>query len=143
MSSWLAVAGEDGHLVAALDPDADLTERLEETGRAVVQLLTWPQRGIADVFAGSAPSPGGPFRSGTFRPTAFGPRLEGCATWADVTSIGAVPLGWSRLVTVRIDRLEVGDGAWLVHRQGRYVHPERAPGDDRSGGRQREDGAAR
>lgn len=127
VSSWLVVAGTEGRLVAALDPDADLTERLEESGRAVVQLLTWPHRSIADVFAGTAPSPGGPFRSGAFVDTPFGPRLEGSSTWAGVSREEAVSLGWSRLVTVRIEHLEVGDGDWLVHRQGRYLRAEGAP----------------
>lgn len=128
MSSWLVVGGEQGRIVAALDPDADLSERFEETGHAVVQLLTWGDRGVAEVFAGAAPSPGGPFRSGPFVATPWGPRLEGATTWAGVVREDGVATGWSSLVTARIAHLEVGDGAWLVHRQGRYLRAEGAQG---------------
>lgn len=133
VSSWLVVAGEPGRLVAALDPDADLYERFEDSGRAVVQLLTWSDRALADVFAGTAPAPGGAFRAADFVATGSGPRLAGATTWAEVTWESAVSVGWSMLVTAAVGRLEVGDGAWLVHRHGRYG----------SAGTGREEGPAR
>lgn len=128
VSSWLVVAGEPGRLVAAIDPDSDLCERFEQTGRAVVQLLTWADRALADVFAGTAPAPGGAFRSAPFRPGPAGPRLAGATTWAEVAWESAVSVGWSMLVTATVGRLEVGDGAWLVHRHGRYQRPDGAQG---------------
>ena len=62
VSSWLVAGGTPGRVLALLDPDADLTDVLLETGRGVLQLLAWEDRDLADVFAGTAPAPGGPWR---------------------------------------------------------------------------------
>jgi flavin reductase (DIM6/NTAB) family NADH-FMN oxidoreductase RutF len=120
VSSYVVVAGEPGRIVAALDPDSDLHERLTETGRAVVHLLGWRDRDLADAFAGTMPAPGGPFRLRETEPTAYGPRFVGSTTWAQVRLESAVPTGWSSLVTAAIDDLAVDDDVWLVHRGGRY-----------------------
>jgi flavin reductase (DIM6/NTAB) family NADH-FMN oxidoreductase RutF len=135
VSSWLVVTGEPGRLVAAVDPDSDLYERFEQTGRAVVQLLTWPDRQLAEAFAGVAPAPGGPFRAASFVATPAGPRLAGATTWAEVAWESSVAVGWSMLVTATVSQLEVGDGRWLVHRQGRYQRPDGAPDGAPDGGR--------
>ncbi len=71
-------------MLALLDPDADLTETLLATGRAVVQLLAWDDRDLAEMFAGTAPAPGGTFRQAEFVPTPWGPRLATARTWAGV-----------------------------------------------------------
>ena len=60
-------------MLALLDPDADLTERLLASGRAVVQLLTWDHRDLAEMFAGTAPAPGGMFRQAEFVDHRVGP----------------------------------------------------------------------
>jgi flavin reductase (DIM6/NTAB) family NADH-FMN oxidoreductase RutF len=125
VSSWLVVGGAPGRLVGALDPDSDLAERLDRTGRAMVQLLHWPDRDLAEMFAGTLPAPGGPFRAAPFTDTRHGPRLDRATTWAGVRLERADPVGWSLLVTASIEELEVGaaDEAWLVHRGGRYQRP--------------------
>jgi hypothetical protein len=84
VSSYLVAAGEPSRVVALLHPESDLLERLEEEGTAVVALLGWRQRDVADVFAGVRPAPGGPFRSGSWEQTAWGPRLLDVPTWAGV-----------------------------------------------------------
>ncbi|MFW6775673.1 flavin reductase family protein [Nocardioides sp. CPCC 205120] len=135
VSSLMVAHGEPGRVLALLDPDADLTDALEETGRAVVQLLRWRHRDLAEVFAGLAPAPGGPFRQATFTPTAWGPRLDGAEGWAGVRLESATEVGWSRLVTCVVEETHLepapdaaaaaGDAsaaadAPLVHRRGRY-----------------------
>ena len=75
VTSFLVAGGEDPRVLALLDPDADLTERLLASGRAVVQLLTWDHRDLAEMFAGTAPAPGGMFRQAEFVATEWGPRL--------------------------------------------------------------------
>ena len=67
--------GEPAHVLALLDPDSDLAGALEATGAAVVQLLSWEDRGLAEAFAGTAPAPGGLFRQADFVDTEWGPRL--------------------------------------------------------------------
>ncbi|MBD3913415.1 flavin reductase family protein [Nocardioides hwasunensis] len=124
VSSWMVAGGEPGRVLALLDPDADLTDLLLATGRGVVQLLTWDDRDLADVFAGTAPAPGGPWRLAPWEDTAHGPRLARATTWASLEVESDVDVGWSRLVTCRAEEVVVGDDAdALVHRRGRYVPP--------------------
>jgi flavin reductase (DIM6/NTAB) family NADH-FMN oxidoreductase RutF len=126
VSSYLIAAGDPSRIVAALHPESDLLERLEEAGTAVVALLDWRHRELADVFAGVMPAPGGPFRSGEWRDTDWGPRRTTLTTWAGVRlDPGATrDVGWSRLVEVVVEHIEIGDDAEpLVHRRGRYQRP--------------------
>jgi flavin reductase (DIM6/NTAB) family NADH-FMN oxidoreductase RutF len=124
VSSWMVAGGEPGRVLALLDPDADLTDVLLDTGRAVVQLLTWPDRALAEAFAGTAPAPGGPFRTADWVATGHGPRLAHATTWALVSVESGAPVGWSTLVTCTLDEVVVGeDGAPLVHRRGRFSPP--------------------
>lgn len=124
VTSWMVAGGEPGRVLALLDPDADLTELLLETGRGVVQLLGWEDRGLADAFAGTAPAPGGPWRSAEWVATDRGPRLGHASTWALVTVESDAEVGWSRLVTCTLDEVVVGDDEEpLVHRRGRYLPP--------------------
>jgi flavin reductase (DIM6/NTAB) family NADH-FMN oxidoreductase RutF len=124
VSSWLVAGGHPGRALALLDPDADLTDALLDTGRGVLQLLTWSDRGLADAFAGVAPAPGGPWRMAEWVATEHGPRLAHAATWASVEVESDVEVGWSRLVTCALRDVVVGDDSdALVHRRGRYVPP--------------------
>ena len=126
VSSYFVAAGDPSRVVAVLHPESDLLERLEETGAAVVALLDWRHREIADVFAGVMPAPGGPFRTGDWLETEWGPRLASLTTWAGVRldPDATRDVGWSRLVEASIEHVEVGDGSEpLVHRRGRYQRP--------------------
>jgi len=124
VTSWLVAGGEPGRVVALLDPDADLTELLLESGRGVVQLLSWDDRDLADAFAGTAPAPGGPWRMADWVATSHGPRLARAGTWALVSVETEAEAGWSRLVTCTLDEVVVGeDDEPLTHRRGRYVPP--------------------
>jgi flavin reductase (DIM6/NTAB) family NADH-FMN oxidoreductase RutF len=121
VTSFLVAAGEEGRILGLLDPDASLTERLVGSGRAVVQLLTWEDRRLADMFAGTAPAPGGVFRQSEFETTTWGPRLATASTWAGVRLEAEQAVGWSTLVTTVIERLVVGDDQEpLRHHRGRY-----------------------
>jgi flavin reductase (DIM6/NTAB) family NADH-FMN oxidoreductase RutF len=122
VSSFMVANGEPARLLALLDPDSDLAETLGETGRGVVQLLSWRHRDLADAFAGTAPAPGGPFRMADFEETEWGPRLADATTWAGVALESSTSVGWSELVTVVVEELVVGEeDEPLVHRRGRYV----------------------
>ena len=126
VSSMMVSDGEPGHVLALLDPDSDLCEQMVTTRVAVVQLLAWEHRALADVFGGVAPSPGGPFRSGSFEQTAWGPLLTGVSTWAGVRMVDGDPLevGWSVLVQAVVEHVGLGQETQpLVHRRGRYVRP--------------------
>jgi hypothetical protein len=129
VSSLLLAPGEPGHALSLLDPDSALAERLIETEMAVVQLLEWKHRNLADAFAGVAPAPGGLFTIGEWTDTQWGPRLIDASSWAGVRLLGARPveIGWSILVDTVIEHLEIGDEHQpLVHRRGRYQRPAAA-----------------
>jgi flavin reductase (DIM6/NTAB) family NADH-FMN oxidoreductase RutF len=121
VTSFLVAAGEQARLLALLDPDADLTETLLATGTGVVQLLAWEHRDLAEMFAGTAPAPGGRFSHAAFEQTDWGPRLMSAHTWAGVRVEGEQQVGWSTLVTTVVEQLEVGDGDEpLRHHRGRF-----------------------
>jgi len=124
VSSVMVAGGEPGRLLALVDPDSDLREVLGETGRAVVHLLEWAHRDLAEAFAGQLPSPGGPFRMGEWEQTDHGPRLVTASSWAAVELESAQTVGWSDLLVTRIVDVVLGDDAEpLVHRRGRYQRP--------------------
>ncbi len=121
VSSVMVAAGETARVLALVDPDSDLADALATGGAAVLQLLGWEDRGLAEVFAGTAPAPGGMFAQAAFEDTAWGPRLLGDRTWAGLRLEQTTDAGWSSLVTLSVEHVEVGadDGA-LVHQRGRF-----------------------
>ncbi len=128
VSSYLVSPGEPPHLLGLVHPDSELLDRLVETGTAVVQLLGWRHRELADVFAGLFPSPGGPFRHGDWEQTAWGPVLTTASAWAGVrlapAELAQRHTGWSMLVDTVVEHVVIGEEtAPLVHRRGRYQRP--------------------
>lgn len=126
VSSYAVATGDPGHLIALLDPDSALVDTLLRTRIAVVQLLSWEHRTIADAFAGEFPAPGGAWRLGEWKQTTWGPRLIGASTWLGVRVTDDEPheIGWSVLVDGVIEHVQLADDAApLVHRHGRYVKP--------------------
>jgi flavin reductase (DIM6/NTAB) family NADH-FMN oxidoreductase RutF len=124
VSSVMVANGRPAHLLALLDPDADLTEALTTSGRAAVQLLEWRHRTLAEVFAETAPAPGGKFAQTAYVDTDWGPRPADGGTWAGVALEDAREVGWSVLVTCRLEHVELADdGPPLVHRRGRFEPP--------------------
>lgn len=121
VSSLMVGLGQPPRLFLLLDPDADLTLDLQDTGAGVVQLLDWRHRDLADAFAGQSPAPGGPFRLGQWVETPSGRRLADAATWAEFALEEAREVGWSLLITARLGTIEIGrDEDALEHRRGRY-----------------------
>jgi flavin reductase (DIM6/NTAB) family NADH-FMN oxidoreductase RutF len=128
VTSFVVAAGDEPRVLGLLDPDADLTERLLASGRGVVQLLAWEHRDLAEMFAGTAPAPGGAFRQAAFEHTEWGPRLASARTWAGVRVESEQTVGWSTLVTTVVEHLEVDDDSAgsadaepLRHHRGRYA----------------------
>ena len=60
-------------MLVLVDPDSDLARESNARSGRVVQLLGWGHRDLAEVFAGTAPAPGGPFRAASFEDSAWGP----------------------------------------------------------------------
>lgn len=124
ITSAMLAGGEPWRALALVDPDSDLRDALERTGRAVVQLLEWEHRDLAEAFAGTAPAPGGPFRTGDFVPTRWGPRLASAPTWMGVRLESVHEVGWSDLVTCTVEEVVVDEERRpLLHRRGRFHLP--------------------
>jgi flavin reductase (DIM6/NTAB) family NADH-FMN oxidoreductase RutF len=128
VSSVLVAPGDPARVLGLVDPDSDLAAAVADTCTAVVQLLGWEDRDLADAFAGVAPAPGGAFRMGTWTQTAWGPVLQGASAWAGIrVAAPGTDVGWSVLlegVVEHVELLETDPGsAPLVHRRGRYVRP--------------------
>ena len=123
VSSLMVAGGEPARVLALLDPDSDLAEALVGgDGRAVVHLLSRADRDLAEMFAGTAPAPGGVFAHAAFEDTEWGPRLASADSWAGVRVEDVRHVGWSSLVTAAVEHVEVGDtDDPLVHRRGRWV----------------------
>lgn len=124
VSSLVVALGQPSYVVGLLDPDADLTDALRSTGRAVVQVLSWSDRSLAEVFAGMAPLPGGPFRAVEWVDTDWGPRLATAGTWVGVALVDEREVGWSAEVRCRVEHVEVADdpaAGVLGHRRGRWL----------------------
>lgn len=120
VSSLMVANGDPATVLGLLDPDSDLAAVLDETRRAVVQLLTWADRDLADAFGGVGPAPGGAFRQGTWEQTSHGPALVGRSR-ALVRLLRAEEAGWSRLVVAVIEQVALTeDDDALEHRRGRY-----------------------
>lgn len=123
VSSVLMAAGEPAVVCGLLDPDSDFADALEDGGRAVINILRWRHRTIADVFAGLHPSPGGQFRTGDWTTGPVGPVLADAAGVAVATVLERRPAGWSSLVTASIDEIQLPDDAdedMLAYARGRY-----------------------
>lgn len=124
VSSLMVAGGEPARVLALLDPDSDLAETLQRTRRAVVHLLGWRHRDLADAFAGVAPAPGGAFRLAEFATGAWGPTLVDAPAWAGVSLESEQAAGWSSLVSCVVDEVQLGeDTPPLVHRRGHYLRP--------------------
>lgn len=126
ISSVMVAHGDPPHVLGLVDPDSDLAAVVADGGTAVVQLLQWSHRDLADAFAGVAPAPGGPFRMGSWGETEWGPVLHGVSAWAGVRLAGSAPeVGWSLLLDGVVEHVELSEETAppLVHRRGRYVRP--------------------
>lgn len=122
VSSLLVANGEPARVLALVDPDSDLADAVHATGAAVVQLLGWEERDLAEAFAGTAPAPGGLFRQAAFEDTGWGPRLTGARTWAGLRLEGSDDVGWSSLLRLVVEEATAPDAAPppLLHHRGRY-----------------------
>ena len=139
VSSFLLADGDPAELLGLVDEESDLADLLADTGTLVVNLLSWEQRQLADVFAGLAPAPGGAFRLGRWSDSAWGPVLEGAVGWVGARLLAepAEHAGWGLLLRATVEHvaLDAADAPVLGSFRGRY-HPVGAgpagPGADAS-----------
>lgn len=109
VSSLIVIEGEPGYVEAVVGPTTDLWDLTEETARFVVHVCTEENRGMAQVFAGLRPSPGGIFAGLELTQSEWGPVIEGLGNRAYCTFERKREVGYSGVVMGRIDRVEVVD----------------------------------
>ena len=92
--------------------------------------LRWPQRQLADAFAGQFPAPGGAFRLGEdfggWVDTEWGPLLAGASSWlgARLSDAPPVDVGWAACMTASSSTSSSAMTTTpLEHRRGRYRTP--------------------
>ncbi|MGA8851354.1 MAG: flavin reductase family protein [Aeromicrobium sp.] len=119
ISSVVVAEGEPAHVLGLVDEDADFWTARPET--VVVNLLGSPHRYVADVFAGSAPAPGGMFTQGEWDDSPWGPVLRDSVGWIGLR-LAPDPreVGWRLLVDGVVEHAEVGEADPLIHLRGRY-----------------------
>ena len=125
VSSLMIADGDPAEVVGLIDEDSDLWDVAQEGRRVAVSVLGWQHRMVAEVCAGQAPSPGGPFRTGEWTDTDWGPVLQDAPGWLGATLLEDEPdhAGWAVLARARIERIEldtIGDDGLLTHLRGRY-----------------------
>lgn len=119
VSSTLIADGDPARVLGIIDVESEFWAAVEDAGRFAVAPLTPADRQLGDRFAGLMPAPGGLFKQGDWRETAYGP-VPG-ATWAGCRLDGAEPYGWGLLVRGTVEVVEVGgEAAPLLHHRGRY-----------------------
>jgi flavin reductase (DIM6/NTAB) family NADH-FMN oxidoreductase RutF len=121
ISSLLVVEGEPAMVELVVGPTSDLWDAVAESGHFVIHICHEEDRELAQVFAGLRPSPGGVFAGIEVRETAHGPVIERLANRAFCSFDKREELGFSGLVTGRIDEVsaaEIDDP--LVYFRGNY-----------------------
>ncbi len=122
VSSLLVADGDPARVLGLVDEDSDLADALDGTGLLTVNVLGTDHRFLAEVFAGLAPAPGGPFTQGEWQDGPWGPRLADAVGHLGVR-VDPAPrrhAGWALLVEGTIEDVHVGAGDPLVHLRGRY-----------------------
>jgi len=111
VSSFVLGDGQPGEVLGLVDEDSDFADQLRLTGRFAVSLLGWRHRALAEVFAGLAPAPGGPFTQGSWRDTDWGPVLTDGAGWLGARLEVTEPdhAGWGLLVRGVVEQLDPGE----------------------------------
>jgi flavin reductase (DIM6/NTAB) family NADH-FMN oxidoreductase RutF len=122
ISSLMVANGEPPRVLALVDPDSDFRDALAESEACVVQVLSWRDRGLAEMFAGTAPAPGGAFGHADWEQTDWGPRLSTVTAWAFGVPVDERPMGWSVELACELVEAHVLDETEpaLGHRRGRF-----------------------
>ena len=121
VSSLFAVDGEPGWLYAVVGPNSDLWDVAAETDRFVVHVCGVEDTGLAEVFAGLRPSPGGLFASTSTTPSKWGPLLDDLPNRLFCSLESRAESGYSGVLVGVVDDVELSDiEDPLVHFRGTY-----------------------
>ena len=121
VSSMLVADGDPGRVLGLIDEESELWAAIEASGRFAVAPLGPSDRQLADRFAGLMPAPGGPFATGSFSDTDYGPVPAQAGTWAGCRLESSRQCGWALLVEGVLETISLDAAAEpLIHYRGRY-----------------------
>jgi flavin reductase (DIM6/NTAB) family NADH-FMN oxidoreductase RutF len=103
VSSLFVVEGEPALVYAVVGPNSDLFNMVQSTGKFVVHICKRGQDGLAEVFAGLRPSPGGMFSSTEWEPSNWGPILSAVPDRAFCSLHSIEEQGWSGILIGEVD----------------------------------------
>jgi flavin reductase (DIM6/NTAB) family NADH-FMN oxidoreductase RutF len=94
---------------------------VQKTGKFIVHICRQGHDGLAEVFAGLRPSPGGMFTSAAWESSAWGPTLTAMPDRALCSLQSIAEFGWSGVLIGTIDEVSYTDLTDpLVHFRGGY-----------------------
>ena len=121
VSSLFVADGEPGRLHAVVGPNSDLWDVVAETGRFVVHVCLVEATGLAEVFAGLRPSPGGLFASTRTTPSKWGPLIDELPDRLFSSLESRVDSGNTGVLVGAVDAVELSDTKDpLIHFRGTY-----------------------
>lgn len=121
VSSVFVIEGAPPLVYAAVGPNSDLFDVVRVSGRFVVHICQQGQDGLAEVFAGLRPSPGGLFANAAWEPSEWGPTLTDAPDRAFCSLQSMDDSGWSGILIGSVDEITHTDLVDpLIHFRGRY-----------------------
>lgn len=109
VSSLFVAEGEPGRLHAVVGPNSDLWDVAAETERFVVHVCGVEETGLAEVFAGLRPSPGGLFATTSTMPSKWGPLLDELPDRLFCSLESRTESGYSGVFVGVVDDVELSD----------------------------------
>lgn len=130
VSSVLIAEGDPANVVGLIGPMTDLWDSIATTGAFVVHVLEESDRRLAERFAGTRPTAGGPFHGLALDQSRWGPVIVDVATRAFCRVTSTEEVGYHGLVRAALEHVEIGaEIAPLVYLMGRFrrLVPRRPP----------------
>lgn len=123
VSSVFIVEGQPALLYAVITPNSDLYDVAQDSGAFVVHICTETDAGLADVFAGIRPSPGGMFATSEVEHTQWGPTLIAVENRIRCKTRSISEVGWSGILVGELVDSEISDLTEpLIYFRGSYRH---------------------
>jgi len=123
VASLFLVEGEPSTIHFVAGPGTEFWDLVVTSGRFVVHLCGEDQHGLAEVFAGLRPSPGGKLTSAEWAPTEWGPALGELPNRAFCRMTSVVETGFAGVIVGDVEKFELDDLIRpLIYYRGRYRH---------------------
>lgn len=121
VASLFLIEGAPSSIHFVAGPGTEFWDAIATSRKFIVHLCGEGQHGLAEVFAGLRPSPGGKLRATDWEPTEWGPALVDLPNRALCSLTSMVESGYAGIISGEIDRLELESlEKPLIYYRGRY-----------------------